>query len=163
MDYPECPHAPDSGGVGCKAANPLANTNLYIGPGLINGDMVWQGYSLKKPTGGRKRRYAKKRKHEYGRESSETKVAPRRLTFIRTRGGAEKQRLLQDNAVNLYDPKTRTSQKAKLEAVLENKANLHFARRNIVTKGAIIETSAGKARVTSRPGQEGSINAVKVG
>ena len=124
--------------------------------------MVWQGYSLKKSSGGRKRRHAKKRKHEYGRESSETKISPRRLVFIRTRGGEEKQRLLQDRHVNLYDPKTKKSQKAELKSVLENAANLHFARRNIVTKGAVIETSAGKAKVTNRPGQEGAINAIKL-
>jgi small subunit ribosomal protein S8e len=33
-------------------------------------------------------------------------------------------------------------------------------RRNIVTKGAIIETDAGQARVVSRPGQDGQVNAV---
>jgi small subunit ribosomal protein S8e len=31
---------------------------------------------------------------------------------------------------------------------------------NIITKGAVIETDAGKARVTSRPGQHGVVNAV---
>ena len=140
----------------------FAKQNLYIASKPINRDMVWQGYSLRKPTGGRKRRHAKKRKREYGRESSETKISLRRLVIVRARGGNEKQRLLQDNTINLYDPKTKKSQKAELKSVLENAANLHFARRNIVTKGAIIETSAGKARVTNRPGQEGSINAVKV-
>ena len=31
-----------------------------------------------------------------------------------------------------------------------------------MTKGTIIETEKGKAKITSRPGQEGSINAVLV-
>jgi small subunit ribosomal protein S8e len=31
-----------------------------------------------------------------------------------------------------------------------------------VTKGAIIQTEIGKARVTSRPGQSGAINAVLI-
>jgi small subunit ribosomal protein S8e len=37
---------------------------------------------------------------------------------------------------------------------------LDLQRRAIITKGAIIETSKGNARVTSRPGQCGIINAV---
>jgi small subunit ribosomal protein S8e len=35
-------------------------------------------------------------------------------------------------------------------------------RQNIVTRGAVIETEAGRARVTSRPGQHGVINAVLI-
>ncbi|MFB6184110.1 MAG: 30S ribosomal protein S8e, partial [Haloarculaceae archaeon] len=44
----------------------------------------------------------------------------------------------------------------------ENPSNPNYARRNIITKGAIIETSEGRARVTSRPGQDGQVNAVLV-
>lgn len=124
--------------------------------------MVWQGYSLKKPSGARKRRHASKRKHEYGREASETKVDERRARKVRTRGANSKLRLLQEKIANVFDPATKKSTKAEVTSVLENTANPHFVRRNIMTKGAIIETSAGKARITNRPGQEGMINAVKI-
>jgi len=43
--------------------------------------------------------------------------------------------------------------------LIENKANKEFLRKRIITKGAIIETELGKAVVTSRPGQDGVINA----
>jgi len=33
-------------------------------------------------------------------------------------------------------------------------------RRSILTKGAIIKTEIGDARITNRPGQDGIINAV---
>jgi small subunit ribosomal protein S8e len=33
-------------------------------------------------------------------------------------------------------------------------------RRNIITKGAVIKTELGDAKVTNRPGQDGLINAV---
>ena len=46
--------------------------------------------------------------------------------------------------------------------VVENKANKDFVRMNILTKGAIIETDLGKAKITSRPGQSGSINAILI-
>jgi small subunit ribosomal protein S8e len=46
--------------------------------------------------------------------------------------------------------------------VVENPANPHYVRRNILTKGAIVETEFGKARIISRPGQHGVINGVLV-
>jgi len=49
---------------------------------------------------------------------------------------------------------------AEIENVVDNPSNVNYARRNIITKGAVIETSAGRARVTSRPGQSGGVNAV---
>jgi len=48
---------------------------------------------------------------------------------------------------------------AKIISVEENPADSHFVRRNIITKGALIQTDLGKAVVTSRPGQTGVINA----
>ena len=53
-------------------------------------------------------------------------------------------------------------EKLKITAVVENPANRHFVRRNIITKGTVIETEKGKARITSRPGQEGVINAILI-
>ena len=50
--------------------------------------------------------------------------------------------------------------KVKITNVVESPANRHYARENIITRGAIVETEAGKARITSRPGQDGTVNAV---
>ena len=66
------------------------------------------------------------------------------------------------DTINLIDPKTKKSSKIKIDKVLENPANRHFVRRNIITRGTVVETSKGKAKITSRPGQEGSINAVLI-
>jgi small subunit ribosomal protein S8e len=38
-----------------------------------------------------------------------------------------------------------------------------YDRRGVITKGAEIETKIGLARVTSRPGGDGVINAVLIG
>ena len=54
------------------------------------------------------------------------------------------------------------SKKMRIKNVVENPANRHFARENIITKGAIIETEAGKARITSRPGQNGVANGILI-
>ena len=63
------------------------------------------------------------------------------------------------DVANILDAKTGKYVKAKIKTVVENPANRHFVRRNIMTRGCIIDTDKGKAKVTNRPGQEGSINA----
>jgi small subunit ribosomal protein S8e len=50
--------------------------------------------------------------------------------------------------------------RAKIETVEQNGANPNYVRRNLLTKGAIIRTEIGRARIVSRPGQDGVINAV---
>ena len=52
--------------------------------------------------------------------------------------------------------------KAKITNVVQSPANRHYARENLLTKGSIIETELGQARITSRPGQHGVVNAVLV-
>jgi len=121
---------------------------------------IWQGRSLKKPSGGRIRLPRKKRKYELGREPVFTHVAPLRKKIIRVRGGNYKVKLLRSDEINVYNPKTGKAQKAKIKGVIENPANPHFAQRNIITKGAIVETELGKVKVTSRPGQHGVLNGV---
>jgi small subunit ribosomal protein S8e len=122
--------------------------------------MQYQGRSTTKRTGGRRRRTHKKRKHEMGDEPTETRVGDRRLKVVETRGGNTKVRALTtDRATVATDDGTVS---AEIENVDENGANPNYVRRNIVTKGAVIETSEGRARVTSRPGQDGQVNAVLV-
>ena len=48
----------------------------------------------------------------------------------------------------------------KIHSVIENQSNPNYVRRNILVKGAIIETDQGRARITSRPGKDGVINGV---
>ena len=44
----------------------------------------------------------------------------------------------------------------------ENTSNPHYVTRNIMTRGAVVQTEIGLAKITSRPGQDGVINAVLV-
>ncbi len=68
-------------------------------------------------------------------------------------------RLLRCEFANVADPRSGTTRTAKIIAVKSNPANPFFARRNVTTKGAVIETEIGDAIVTSRPGQDGIVNA----
>ncbi len=124
--------------------------------------MIWQGRSRRKPTGGFYKRARKKRKYELGREQVETLVGERKIKKVRVRGGNYKIKLFADKYANVYDPKQKKVVKAEIEGVAENPAHVHYSRRNVVTKGAIIATEIGKAKVTNRPSQEGVINAVLI-
>lgn len=122
--------------------------------------MTDHGRSLRKRTGGRLRPSRDRRKHEIGSGPTETQVGEEKLKTVDTRGTGEKVRALRvDTASVATDDGTVA---AELEDVVENPADPNYARRNIVTRGAVVETSAGRARVTSRPGQDGQVNAVLV-
>ena len=117
-----------------------------------------QGRSARKRTGGRLKHASKKKRHQLGREPTETTVDDPRFRVIDARGTEDKLRALSTNVAHLADGGETTE--VDIEDVVENPANVNYARRNIITKGAIIETSEGRARVTSRPGQVGQVNAV---
>jgi small subunit ribosomal protein S8e len=123
---------------------------------------ISQRRSKRSATSSRYKKNRSKRLSEQGRVPSLTKVDERKLKVIRTLGGNYKQILLNGNIVNLLDKKTKKYSKTKIISVVETPANRHFMRRNIMTKGCIIQTEKGKAMITNRPGQEGAINAVLV-
>ena len=119
-----------------------------------------QGRSTRKRTGGRLRPNHKKKKHELGDEPTETRVGDRKLKYVDRRGNTAKIRAIATDTASVADGDEVVS--ARIENVAENEANPNYARRNIVTKGAVIETGEGRARVTSRPGQDGQVNAVRL-
>lgn len=123
---------------------------------------IWQGKSLRKNTGGRSKSNRNKRKIEFGRDPAETKIGDRKYKKIRAKGGNNKIRLTNENQINVVDPKKNKVQTTEILNVIENSANIQFVRRNIINKGAVVETNLGKVKVTSRPGQHGIINGVLV-
>ncbi|MFH1589463.1 MAG: 30S ribosomal protein S8e, partial [archaeon] len=114
------------------------------------------------PSGGRYKVKSYKRRAQTGRQAALTSVGEKRTRVDRGLGGNKKTKLLSVNKVNLMDPKTKKASITDLKTILENPANRHFVRRNILSKGAIIETPKGKAKITNRPSQEGFVNAVLV-
>jgi len=109
-------------------------------------------------TGSLYRPYRKKKKYELGRDPTSTKLGKRKLKRLRVLGGNIEFCLLNEDHVNVSD-KNKTK-KIKIKNVIENPANRNFIRRNIITKGTVVDTEIGKVRITSRPGQEGSLNGV---
>ncbi len=123
---------------------------------------LWQGRSKRKPTGGRYRPLRKKRRHEIGREQQYAFIGTTRVKLYRVKGANRKVRVLKAEFANVLDPKTSATKKVKIVTVKENPSNPNYVTRNIMTRGAVIQTEIGLAKITSRPGQDGVINAVLV-
>jgi ribosomal protein S8.e len=123
---------------------------------------LWQGKSKRKPTGGRLVSNRGKRKFEISREKQYTKIGRQSLKQYRGMGGSVKVGMLTADYANVVDKKTNTVKKAKILNVTMNPADNNYVQRNIMNKGAKITTELGDAIVSSRPGQDGVINAVLV-
>tara|TARA_Y100000310_G_C20393945_1_gene674155 strand:- start:192 stop:569 length:378 start_codon:yes stop_codon:yes gene_type:complete len=119
-----------------------------------------QTRSRRKASGGRYHPSRSKKKSELSGFPAMTKLAEEKKTKVkRVIGGNKKLSVLSIKEINVADKKGKTT-KTEITDVVENPANSHLVRRNIITKGAIVETKLGKARVTSRPGQESSVNGI---
>ena len=124
--------------------------------------VIFQKRSNRKSTGGRFKALSVKRQHMTGSAAMLTKLGERRVKETRSLGGVTKQRLLSQDVANVFDPAKKAFVNARITTILENGSNRNFARRSIMTSRTIIETTAGTARITNRPGQEGAINAVLI-
>ncbi len=122
---------------------------------------IWQGKSNRKSTGGRRVPSANKRKFEIGREKQYTKVGAESLKQYRGAGGSVKVGMLAAEYANVVDRSNGKVTKMKIASVTANPADPNYIQRNILNKGATLILDDGqKAIVTSRPGQDGIVNAV---
>ncbi|MGP3667054.1 MAG: 30S ribosomal protein S8e [Candidatus Bathyarchaeota archaeon] len=125
--------------------------------------MAWHSdLHKRKSTGGRRRPYRGKRKFERGRPATETIIGKNYRVLIRVRGGNIKNRLVSTDVAQVSNPKTGKTKTVKILRVVKNPANPDYDRRGVITRGTIIETEEGKAVVTSRPSQNGVVNAVLI-
>ena len=125
----------------------------------------WHGISRRKPSGGRLKRpssYRGKRRTEISSEKQFTMIGDTSRKVYRKRSGAMSVRVLFDTTINVADMKTGKGIQATLQSVSENAADPNYVRRNIMTKGAVMETDKGLVRITSRPGSHGVINGVLI-
>ncbi len=123
---------------------------------------IWHGRSGRTATGSRLKKFRGKRKHQMGRIPTETQIGEPKRKTMDSKGKTKKVPLFEAKYVNVTDPKKNETFRAEIEDVEENSANLDYQRRKVITKGTIIVTSKGRARVTSRPGQDGILNAILI-
>lgn len=124
---------------------------------------VWHGdLHKRKPTGGKRKPYRGKRKYEMGSFPTETVLGEHKIRVSRRRGGNIKVRLVSARWANVSDPETGETKRVEIIRVVKNPANVDYNRRGVITKGCLIETPLGTAKVTSRPGQSGVLNAILI-
>lgn len=121
---------------------------------------ISQFRSKRKVSGGRYKSFRKKRKSDLGNPPTSTKLGKRKSKQVRVKGGSKKSILLRTELANVFNPTTKKYEKLKILTIVDNPANRHFVRRNIITKGTIIKTEKGNAKVLSRPAQHNTINAI---
>jgi len=118
--------------------------------------------STRKATGGRYIPYRKSRQFSRVSEPTLTKMGDYKASEHRTAGGGHKVKLLSINKINVADPKSKTVKLATIKTVKKNEANINFIIRNIMNKGAVVETDLGMVKITSRPGQNGSMSGILI-
>jgi small subunit ribosomal protein S8e len=121
-----------------------------------------ENLSGRKFTGGRKVAMRGRRKFEIDRYPSEALFGENQTRMRRVRGNNKKIAVKSGAFVNLSDPVSRKTTNSKILQVVKNPANKDYERRGVISKGAMVQTEAGMARVVSRPGQDGCINAVLI-
>lgn len=118
-----------------------------------------ENLTKRKPTGGRSRPSRERRAYERDGYAIEPLVGATAKSFSRVRGGKMTAGVVFSDVANVSDPAGRAS-KSKILRVKKSPANRDYERRGVITKGAVIETEAGEAVVTSRPTDDGVVNAV---
>ena len=121
----------------------------------------WHGISRRKTSGGRRVQARGKRKTEISSEKQFALVGEPKRKISRKAGGNTMVRVMAENRVAIADAKG-TTKMGTIMSVVENESDPNYVRRNILVKGAIIETDKGRVRITSRPGKDGVINGVLV-
>ena len=105
----------------------------------------------------------KKRNYDTGGKPVETKIGAEKKTQVRAKGGARKVKLVASDYVMVSVGGKNI--KCRIMDLTKNPANKDFTRRRIITKGAVLkaQTPEGKevsVKVTSRPGQTGTLNGI---
>jgi small subunit ribosomal protein S8e len=117
----------------------------------------------RKFTGGRKVAMRDRRKFEIDRYPNEAIMGTTEIVSRRIRGNNVKNALKTAEFANVVDPASKKVVRARILQVTRNSANKDYERRGVITKGALLETESGIARVVSRPGQDGTVNAILEG
>ncbi len=119
-----------------------------------------ENLSTSKITGGRRKPSRSRKKYELNRFPNEALLGEQITVTRKVRGKNNKTAIKTSNFVNfVIDSNVK---RVKIVKVLKNATNNDYQRRGVISKGAILETTEGKSRVISRPGQHGTVNAILI-
>jgi small subunit ribosomal protein S8e len=118
-----------------------------------------ENLTKRKATGGRSRPSRGRRAYERDGYAIEPLVGETARRPTRRRGGRVSMGIVFSDVANVSDSEGKAI-KSRILRVKKSPANRDYERRGVITKGAVIETEAGEAVVTSRPTDDGVVNAV---
>ncbi|KAL7274545.1 ribosomal protein S8A [Rhizina undulata] len=97
-------------------------------------------------TGAKRATYRKKRAFELGRQPANTRIGPKRIHLVRTRGGNRKFRALRLDSGNFSWGSEGISKKTRVIGVAFHPSNNELVRTNTLTKAAIVQIDAAPFR-----------------
>jgi small subunit ribosomal protein S8e len=121
-----------------------------------------ENLAKKRPTGGRTKPSRGRRAYEKDGYAIEPLVGTTSRRFGRKRGGGVTSGVVFSDVANVSDKSGKTV-KTKILRVKKSPANRDYERRGVITKGSLLDTEAGEAVVTSRPTDDGVVNAMLTG
>lgn len=93
-------------------------------------------------TGAKRAQFRKKRKFELGRQGANTKIGPKRIHSVRTRGGNQKFRAIRIETGNFSWASEGVSRKTRINVVVYHPSNNELVRTNTLTKAAVVQIDA---------------------
>jgi len=100
----------------------------------------------RRATGGKRKQPHKKRKYELGRQAANTKLMPKRVRTVRTRGGNQKVRALRLDSGNFAWGSEGQTRKTRVIDVVYNSSNNELVRTKTLVKNSIIVVDAAPFR-----------------
>ncbi|KAH7321014.1 ribosomal protein S8e/ribosomal biogenesis NSA2 [Stachybotrys elegans] len=97
-------------------------------------------------SGAKRAYYRKKRAFEAGRQGANTRIGPKRIHTVRTRGGNHKYRALRLDSGNFAWGSEGCTRKTRVIAVAYHPSNNELVRTNTLTKSAVVQVDAAPFR-----------------
>jgi small subunit ribosomal protein S8e len=97
-------------------------------------------------SGAKRAYYRKKRVFELGRQPANTRIGPKRIHTVRTRGGNHKYRALRLDSGNFAWGSEGCTRKTRVIAVAYHPSNNELVRTNTLTKSAVVQIDAAPFR-----------------
>lgn len=97
-------------------------------------------------SGAKRAYYRKKRAFELGRQEANTRIGPKRIHTVRTRGGNHKYRALRLDSGNFAWASEGITRKTRVIVVAYHPSNNELVRTNTLTKSAVVQIDAAPFR-----------------
>jgi len=114
----------------------------------------------RKASGGRYKKVKKRKLTGRQGQARIVKIGETKTKLLSGRGNTTRLVSFMNNVANVIIKGK--AKKTNIKNVVETPSNTFLARQNILVKGAVIETDLGKAKITNRPSQEGTIQAILI-